>query len=149
MNRIYEKAFTQAWKLHLWFKMLCHESMSLLILGEIKSSIFLHWNELSEFCNVTHPYHPLISSIHACVCSHFSHIWLCNPMDCSPPVSSVYEISQARILEWVAISSSRRSSRPRDWTHISYSSCIGRQILYHWATWEAPYIPYIFGSNCT
>ena len=35
---------------------------------------------------------------------------LCNPMDCSPPGSSVYGVSQARILEWFAISSSRESS---------------------------------------
>ena len=59
---------------------------------------------------------------------------LCNPMDCSPPCSSVHVIFQARILEWVAISFSRGSSRPRDWTHVS---CTGRRILYHWATWEA------------
>ena len=40
-----------------------------------------------------------------------------NPMDCSPPGSSVHQISQARIQEWVAISFSRGSSWPRDWTH--------------------------------
>ena len=39
---------------------------------------------------------------------------LCDPVDCSPPGSSVHEILQARVLEWVAISFSRRSSRPRD-----------------------------------
>ena len=44
----------------------------------------------------------------------------CDPMDCSPPGSSVQGILQARILEWVAISFSRGSSRPRDGTHISY-----------------------------
>jgi len=44
-------------------------------------------------------------------------------MDCSPPGFSVYGILQARILEWVAVPSSRRSSPPRDWTHISYISC--------------------------
>ena len=44
---------------------------------------------------------------------------LCHPMDCSPPGSSVHGILQARILEWVAMPSSRGSSRPRDWTHIS------------------------------
>ena len=65
---------------------------------------------------------------------------LCNPMDCSLPGSSVHGIFQARILEWVAISSSRGSSQLRDQTHVS---CIGRQILYHWATWEA-ISPYIF-----
>ena len=46
----------------------------------------------------------------------------------------VYEISQARILDWVAISFSRESSRPRNRTCVS---CIDRQILYHWATREA------------
>ena len=61
---------------------------------------------------------------------------LCDPMDCSPPGTSVHGISQGRILEWVAISSSRGSSQPRDWTHIS---CLGQQILYHCATWETLY----------
>ena len=56
-----------------------------------------------------------------------SCLTLCDPMDCSPPGSSVDEILQARILEWVAISSSRGSSQLRDQTRISY---IGRQILY-------------------
>ena len=42
---------------------------------------------------------------------------LCNPMDCSPPGSSVHGIFQAGIKEWVAISSSRGSSQPRDRTH--------------------------------
>ena len=48
-----------------------------------------------------------------------------NPTDCSRPGSSVL----ARVLEWVAISSSRESSRPRDWTHLSCISCIRRWIL--------------------
>ena len=59
---------------------------------------------------------------------------LCDPMDRSPPGSSVHGILQARILEWVAIPFSRGSSQPRDLTHVS---CVGRQILYHCATWEA------------
>ena len=49
----------------------------------------------------------------------------------SLPGSFVLGILQARILEWVAISSSRASCQPRDQTHISYVSCIGRQVLYH------------------
>ena len=56
---------------------------------------------------------------------------LCDPMDCCPPGSSVHGSSQARELEWVAISLSRRSSQPRNWTHVSY---IGRRVLYCWAT---------------
>ena len=57
---------------------------------------------------------------------------LCDPVDCSPPGCSVHGILQARVLEWVAISFSRGSSRPRDRTPISYIFCIGRQLLYHW-----------------
>ena len=55
-----------------------------------------------------------------------SSLTLCDPMDRSPPGSSVHRIFQARILEWVAISSSRGSS----WTHVFCGSCIGRRILY-------------------
>ena len=54
----------------------------------------------------------------------------CNPRDYSPPGSSVHGISQARILEWVAMPSSRGSSRPREWTQVSNVSCFDRQILY-------------------
>ena len=56
--------------------------------------------------------------------------------DGSPPSSSIHGIFQARILEWVAISYSRGSSKPRDQTSVSCVSCIGRWILYHCATWE-------------
>ena len=55
---------------------------------------------------------------------------LCNSLECSPPGSSVHGILQARILEWVAISFSRGSSGPKNWTRVS---CIGRCIHYHWA----------------
>ena len=57
---------------------------------------------------------------------------LCTPMHCSPPGSSVQRILQARILEWVAIPSSRESSRPRDRTCVSYISCATTD-----TTWEA------------
>ena len=51
-----------------------------------------------------------------------THVWLfSDPMDCSPPGSSVHGISQARILEYIAISFSRWSFRPRGRTH---ASCI-------------------------
>ena len=55
-------------------------------------------------------------------------------MDCSESGSSVHGTFQARMLEWVAISYSRGASQPRDGTHISCISCIGRQILYHCVT---------------
>ena len=62
---------------------------------------------------------------------------LCNLVDCSPPGSPVHGISQASILEWVAVSFSKGSSRPRGWARVSCISYIGRQILYRWATGEA------------
>ena len=57
---------------------------------------------------------------HGCiVLSHFSHVQLCDPTDCSPPGSSVHGILQERILEWVAMPFSRGSSRPRNQTQVS------------------------------
>ena len=69
----------------------------------------------------------------ACVCAELlqSCLTLCDSMDCIPPESPVHGILQARILEWIAMPSSRGSSQPRDQTHISYVSCIGRRVLYH------------------
>ena len=61
----------------------------------------------------------------------------CDPLDCSPPGSSFRGIFQARIVEWVAVSYSRRSSWPRDLTHISRVSCLEANSL-HRATWKAP-----------
>ena len=64
-----------------------------------------------------------------------------DPMDRSLPGSSVHGISKGCILEWVVISSSRGPSWPRGRTRVSCSSSIGRWILCHWATWEAPLYP--------
>ena len=78
-------------------------------------------------CVYTHTYiHTMEYCVHAQSC-----LTLWDSMDCSPPGSSVHGIFQPRILEWVAISSPRGSSWPRNQTCIS---CIGRQTLYHWAT---------------
>ena len=80
-------------------------------------------------------------------------------MDCSPPGSFVHGILQVRILEWVVMPSSRGSSWPKDQTHISYVSCIGRWVFYHYhhpgspkvslqsslhfnASWDALICPY-------
>ena len=66
-----------------------------------------------------------------------SCLTLCDPMDCSPPGSSVHGILQIRILEWVAISSSRGSPQPRDWTcPLHPLHC--RQILY-WLSQQGNY----------
>ena len=65
-----------------------------------------------------------------------SCLTLCDPMDCSPPGSSVHGVFQAWILEWVAVSFSRVSSLPRDRTRVSL--IVGRHFTI-WATREAPY----------
>ena len=61
--------------------------------------------------------------------SRFRHDRLCNPMHCSPSGSSVHRILQARILEWLAMPSSRASSWPRGWTRVSYVSALAGGFL--------------------
>ena len=74
----------------------------------------------------------LISNdVYVCLLSCFSHVWLCDSMDHSLPISSVHRILPARILEWGPISFSRSSSVLWGKTRVSYISCIGRQVLYH------------------
>ena len=66
-----------------------------------------------------------------CMCASLvtqSCLTLCNPVECSPPGSSIHGILQARILELAAIPFSRGSCQPRDWTRLSHT---GRQSLYH------------------
>ena len=78
-----------------------------------------------------------------------SCLTLFNPMDCSLPGSSIYRIFQARILEWVAVSFSRRSSQPKDWTWVSrivgrcFTIWATREVIVcgcfhekHWAGWS-------------
>ena len=88
-------------------------------------------------------------SVHACVVCMYTYVytsvcvqllscvWLCDPMNLSLSGSSLHGILQAGIMEWAAISFSRGSSWPRDWTCLSYT---GRRILHHCITWEALYI---------
>ena len=85
------------------------------------------------------------SSVRMCVPSKLlqSCPTLCNPMDCGPPGNSVRGILQEKLLEWVAISYSRGSSQPRDQIHVSYVSCIGRQVLYYYCHLGSP-----FSSTC-
>ena len=74
------------------------------------------------------------SPFSAVLCCAQSCLTSCNYTDCSPPVSSVHGVFQLRILEWVAISFSRGSSRPRDRTQVSH---IGGRRFNLWATREA------------
>ena len=68
--------------------------------------------------NTISPLHCSSLISHACVHAKSlqSSLTLCDPVDCSPPGCSVHGVLQARILEWAAMPSSRRSSRPRDQT---------------------------------
>ena len=101
------------------------------------NTVYMKWSEVAQSC-----------------------LTLCDPMDCSLLGSSVHGIFQARILEWVAISFSRGTSRPRDWTWVSH--IVGRCFTV-WAIREALqciYIEYLIalqthdpflwceGSNC-
>ena len=79
--------------------------------------------------------------VHAKVASVMSNSL--QPMDCSPPDSSVHGILQARTLEWVATLSSRGSSQPRDQTHISCGSCIAGRFF----TTEPLGKPYLHITN--
>ena len=76
------------------------------------------------------------TSVCMCIPSQL-HLTLWDLMDCSPSGSCVHGIFQTWILEWVAISYSRGSSKPRDGPWVSCISFTGRWVLYHCVTWEA------------
>ena len=84
--------------------------------------------------------HLLCVCVCVCVCVHAqSCSTLCDLIDCSPPGSSVHWIFQARLLEWVALSSSRGSSWSMDQIHLLYL-LLGRQILYHCTTFSTRHL---------
>ena len=85
----------------------------------------------------------------SCVCAKSlpSCPTLCNPVSCSPPGSSAHGISQARILEWVAMPSSRGSSRPKDL--MSYVSCIWQVGSLSLAPPKQHVIPYTTSNFCS
>ena len=76
----------------------------------------------------------LLSTYHVSIAC----LLLGDPMDCSPPGSSVHGSLQARRLEWVAMPFSRGSSWPRDRIHVSYISCIAGRFSTTSAIWAAP-----------
>ena len=109
--------------------------------GKIKNEVYSVWDiQCGATCQ---------KRLRVCVLGRFSHVRLfAIPwMVCSLLGSSLHGILQAGVLEWVAIPFSRGFSWPRDWTHVSHVSCIGRQILYHWAIKEAPLN--LFPAVCT
>ena len=98
---------------------------------------FLALSEVKERC-------PYFVNVYGACCLVSNHIWLfCNSMDHNLSGSSVHGISQERILVWVAVSSSRGSSPPRDQTHISWY-LLWQVDSYHRANREA--YTHIFSS---
>ena len=76
-------------------------------------------------------------SMFHCMCSALSHVWLfATPWTVALQAPLSMQILQARILEWVAISFSRGSSRPKNWTPVS---CIAGRFFTDWAIREAPF----------
>ena len=83
------------------------------------------------------PLPPFLLPVSSCrhTCSVAQLCLTCNTTDCSPPGSSIHGISQARMLEWIAIFFSRGSSQPRDQTSVFYISCIASGFLTHEPSW--------------
>ena len=116
-----------------------HKELQRLSIAFMVESKLLHW--LTWVTSLVQPHHfclriTYLGHVSACSVAQ-SCPTLCDPMDCNPPDSSVRGIFHAKILEWVSISFSRGFSQPGDQTCVSCIFCIGRRILYHWATWEA------------
>ena len=109
----------------------------------VKGMLFVFYN--SRYFNI----HKLFIHMYVCTCSCLvakMSLTFCDPIDCSPPGSSVQRISQVRILKRVAISFSRGSSQPRDWTHIS---SIGRStFFFFFITEKPPGKPHVYMCTC-
>ena len=88
----------------------------------------LHFPQLLSFCLLEVKVNVYVAQ---------SCLTLCDPMDCSPPGSSVHGILQARILGWVAISLSRGSSQPSNQTQVS---CTAGRFFTVWAIRETPVV---------
>ena len=97
------------------------------ILFKMPLTFFFFYNRARKNNPKIHRKKVKVSVAQLCLCP-------CDPVDCSLPGSSVHGISQARILEWVAIPFSRESSWPRDWTQVF---CIAGRLFTIWATRRA------------
>ena len=145
-----ESVCVGAWSLPLWRlgELAGHKTFQ----ESLVHSSGISWAEESyflwHFFLCLYPKNQPLSHLSLCVFSFLCiFIYMCldaqlclilfNPIDYSPPGSPVHGILQVRILEWVVISYSRGSCWPRDWTHISCVSCIGRWgVFIRWAIRE-------------
>ena len=146
-----EQTWTEGFLLHCWrfYFYSCFfgsPQLAKFHMNPIISTLYWHFSPSSSWANSCcrnetggkEARHNLWKNdIATCVCAHsLSRVRLWDPMDCSPPGSSVHGIFQSGILEWVAVSSSRGSSWPRIGLE-TLVSCVGRWILCHCAIWEA------------
>ena len=112
-----------------------HEIKRRLLLGR---KVMTTLDSILKSRDITLPTKVCLVYMSVCTLSHFSHVQhLATPWNCSLPGSSVHGILQARILELVAMPSSRGSSQFRDQTCISCVSCTGRWFFPTHTTWEA------------
>ena len=146
--------FTHSFKRDLWISIVCPwMGCTVLVQNKIQCSLcpkenfqcglILAWSRKSDTLGKMSTFLDISAIVsedfksprrHCCCCSFVKSCpTLHDPVDCSPPGSSVHGMLQERILEWVVISFSRGSPWLRDQTHASVT---GRQILYHWATRE-------------
>ena len=118
----------------LWDSHLVMGSYGTMTFMEITEPRGRHATEITQkVCNIQPGSSP---RVHAKLLQ--SRLTLCDLTDCSSPGSSVGGSLQARILEWVATLPYRGSSQPRDRTLVSYVSCTGRRVLYHWCHLGSP-----------
>ena len=122
------------------------------LLDNMITRFFILWGTSILFPMVAAPIYSIIYILlefpFLYIPSNFCYLWvcmctqscptLCYPICCSPPGSSVHRLLQAKLLEWVAISFSRGSLWPRDWTQVSCIFCIGRWVLYQLSHWGSP-----------
>ena len=99
-----------------------------LFLCRIFYPAFIMFGMTSDFASLLYPLKVKVKSL--------SHVQLFATLDCNPPSSSVHGSLQARILEWFAMTSSRGSSRPMDWTHVSMSPALAGGVFTTSTSWE-------------
>ena len=107
--------------LHTFYTLLCLFACQSGETGFISFSILsIKWNYQSNFKYLANQWDLNLAPTLSLLCTYAKvlqlYLTLCDPMDHSPPGSSVHGILQAKILEWVAMPSSKGSSQPRDWT---------------------------------
>ena len=100
---------------------------------------YIKWNKSDR--DIPHDLTYIWSLKHTHAKSLQSCSTLCNSMECSPPVSSVHGILQARTLGWVTIPFSRGSFQPRDWTQFSHSFCTAGRFFTTGSLGKPPYTP--------